>query len=417
MSYNSELNTSNHDAQTHWDVGNPHTFVRNVSLPNLLALHAIYFGIILVVLLDWLGMFEYVSIEYSKYSRAVLVAVFILYIIRTGFKLSAFGFRFGNAFSYFLILAFTYSLISKDMFDNFYSTIRAAFWLLGTVAAYRLFITDDLNEIKLRRITIVTVIIAAIFNIIFISSLDPDKYENASAYLLLFCMPLLLLVRKSFLVYACITIACIAIVITVKRGALIGLILSFIAYALFYFKMNTRFLTFARGILAFVFLLAITYYMAVPRLDFIEKRFEDTSGSGRDIVYTLLINHYSNAEIKNQILGFGINSVQQYTGWFFHGSGTGIYAHSDWLQSLHDFGALGIIFIVWFYLKFLALIFYHYKNNSPHAPPLVMGFVILFLSNIYSQWLMEPNTIILGLLLAFAQATIVKESYQLNSAS
>jgi len=375
-----------------------------------IALYSLAIGTVLVILLDWLGVYENMPIDVSKYTRAALLAVFIFYVFITGINLKEYGFRFGNAFAYLIFLCLIYSLTSDAIVENLYYSVRAYFWLFGTVVAYRLFISGLLTEKIIRRIIISAVIIGAIFTVLFVSSLDPEEHANASAYLLLFCLPLLLIVRKSILIYACIAIACIAIVITVKRGAIVGLILSLLAYALVYFKMYLRFRVFIRGVLIFVVLAGLVYYVAMPRLDLIIKRFEDTSGSGRDIVYTLLINHYLGAGIENQIFGFGINSVQQYTGRFFHGGGTSIYAHSDWLQFLHDFGIFGIIFIVWLYAHFLALIFRHYKNNSPHAPPLVMGFVFLLLSNFYSQWLMEPNTIFLGLLFAVTQSHDTIES-------
>ncbi len=378
------------------------TLLRPVTLWDLIALYSLYAGTVLVVLLDWLGMYEFISMDVSKYTRAVLLAVFVFYVLLTGINLRSYGFRFGRVFTYLIFLCLIYSLMSEAIVENLYSSVRALFWLLGTVVAYRLFFSGLFTEQILRRMIIMTVIIATTFNILFVSSLDPYEHANASAYLLLLCIPLLLIVRRSILIYICIAIASIAIIITVKRGALVGLILSSLAYVLVYLKMNLRFRDFVRVLLAFVVLVCVLYYASLPRLDLIMKRFEDTSGSGRDILYTILINHYRNAEIKNQIFGFGINSVQEYTGWYYHGSGTSAFAHSDWLQFLHDFGVIGIIILTWFHLQFLALIFQHYKNNSPHAPPLLMGYVILFLVNIYSGQLMSPNAIYLGLLLAFS---------------
>lgn len=383
---------------------------QRIKLWEYLALYSLWVGSVLAVLFDWLGQLEYISINYSKYSRAFLLVIFTFYVIRTGINLSAYGFRFGRVLTYFILLCLLYSIMSENVIENLYYTIRTLFWILGTVVAYRLFISGLFTEKIITRMIIATVITGAAFTIFFISTIEPGKYDNASAYLLLWCMPLLFLFKKSWIVNTCIVMATMAIIITAKRGAVLGLLLSMSIYGLIYFKMHMRIRTVINIILVVFALGTISAYVLSSRLDFIEKRFEDKSGSGRDYLYTILINHYVDADVIHHIFGFGINSVQNFTGHIYRQGNEGAYAHSDWLQFMYDFGVFGIIFLVWLHLQFLVLIFKHYKNNSPHAPPLLMGYVILFLVNIYSGQLTMPNIIYLGLLWAISPSEYMAKS-------
>jgi hypothetical protein len=77
----------------------------------------------------------------------------------------------------------------------------------------------------------------------------------------------------------------------------------------------------------------------------------------------------------------------------------GPYAHSDWLQLMHDFGLVGIVLLAWLHAAFLALIRRGFRLRNPVTPSLAMGYTILFLVNIYSGHLLGPTAIYFGLLL------------------
>jgi len=348
--------------------------------------------------------------DVSKYSRAFLLVDFAFYVIRTGISLSAYGFRFGRVLTYFMTLCLLYSIVSEDVVENLYYSTRIFFWTLGTVVAYRLFLAGLLSEKIIRKTIIATVIIGAVFTIIFMARPETKGHQNASAYLLLWCMPLMFLIRKSWIDHSSIAIAVVAIMMTIKRGAMIGLVISSAIYGLIYYKMYMSMRAFLRLIGFFLILGIIGAYALSLNWEAVQGRFEDKSGSGRDKLYTMLVNHYLQADLTNQIFGFGINSVQRYTGQIFRGGWTGVYAHSDWVQFMYDFGIFGIILLVWLHLQFLTLIFKYYKNKHPHAPPLIMGYVIMFLINIYSGQLMYPDTIYLGLLWAISPSNNLIES-------
>ncbi len=145
---------------------------------------------------------------------------------------------------------------------------------------------------------------------------------------------------------------------------------------------------------------AVSLGVLASNWDAVKTRFEDTSGSGRDNMYAMLVEHWRKAEPQNLVFGFGINSVQRYTGMMYGSEDDrGPYAHSDWFQLMHDFGLVGIVLLGWLHAAFLVLIRRGFKMRNPVTPSLAMGYTILFLVNIYSGQLMSLTAIYCGLLL------------------
>ena len=88
----------------------------------------------------------------------------------------------------------------------------------------------------------------------------------------------------------------------------------------------------------------IGYLSYLNNFNFYIKRFEDTSGSGRDKLYERIYDAWLSSDLINIIFGFGTNQTQVFTGGFNRDS-RGIYAHSDWLQFLYDYGLVGVFLI------------------------------------------------------------------------
>lgn len=365
-------------------------------------------GAVMLVLFDWSYDFELIRIPVSKALRAVLLIVFTAYLAKSGLSFRKSGFSFTGVLLFFASLNLAYAFVSPDIMGNLYYSTRILFWLFGTLVAYRLAFRGFLSRKDMERTVAATIILAAIFTIGFMTQFDNEAGQNASAYLLLWCIPLWLIVNNSFLGKLLLALAVVAILITVKRGAIVALGISVLAYGLAYIATKRTFLSTARIVSLFVFLGIIGAATLLPVWGSVVERFQDTTGSGRSYMYPMLIEHWLGADPLNFVFGFGINSVQQYTGYMFSGNvdKLGPYAHSDWFQLMHDFGILGIICLVWLHAKFLLLIRTSYGMRHPYTPPLVMGYVILFLVNIYSGHLLSPNAIYCGFLLALGSAAI-----------
>lgn len=366
-------------------------------------------GSVLLVIFDWSFDLLLVPLPFSKYIRVLLLSTFLVYIFRTGIDFGRFRFPFGNVLLFYGAVNIIYSVLSVHIVDSLYYSSRIIFWVFGAVVAYRLTLVGSLSPRMLQRTIVATVFVGSAFTIYFMTRPGVEAGQNASAYLLLWCLPFILMHKRSSLDNFVLIMAVLAILLTVKRGAMIGLCTSFIAYGLVYLKLFGNAKQFLRLIRALVVLGIIAFYALSANWDDIQTRFQDISGSGRDRVYAMLFDHWANSEPANIVFGFGIQSVQRYTGYMYHGraDASGVYAHSDWLQLMHDFGLVGITFLVWLHINFIYFILISYKKKHTYTPSLVMGYVILFLVNIYSGHLMSPNALYFGILLAFCSAQIM----------
>jgi hypothetical protein len=368
----------------------------------------ILIGVTVLVPADWLYQLEVTTTPLGKYIRAMLIVIFIIYLLITGIDFTKYGFKAGLVFALFAVLNILYALLSENVNDNIYYTSRIIYWLLGTVVVYRLVVSEILSDKAIEVMIIVTVILGSLFTAYYMEILNNKAGQNASAYLLLWCLPLLLKAEKKLLVNVSLVLAIIAIILTVKRGAMIGLVLSLVVYYISYIKVNKLNNALLKALGSVIVVVLATYYVLSMNWEAVQLRFDDTTGSGRDMMYMMIWEHWINADITNIIFGFGINSVQQYLGIMYYGSvdESGPYAHSDWLQLMHDYGLLGIGLLAWLHLEYLKLLLKAFKARKSFAPSLLMGYVILFLVNVYSGQLMAPNAIYFGMLVAFAAAKL-----------
>lgn len=245
------------------------------------------------------------------------------------------------------------------------------------------------------------VAVASIFTIQVMS--QSEEHQNASAYLLLWCLPFLFTFRKSKLIKIAIGISIIAIIITIKRGALLALFISLVAYFLGLAYLSGSLKAKLRVLLGSIFVLGFALFVIYLNWEFVALRLEDKTGSGRDNMYLGIISNYFNGDFFQILFGHGINSVQRFTAFFLAGSihSPGVAAHSDWLQYMHDFGILGLVFMLFMHLKFLSILRFHRIHKTQIFPIALMTYTIFTLTTVYSFILNTPDAIILGILLAF----------------
>jgi hypothetical protein len=334
--------------------------------------------------------------------------MFVVYIAFTSVARGGQGFRFAGVLGCLVAISIVYAAVSTDPAGNLYSVSRMIFWVLGAVAAQRLFLCGAMSETVLRRTIMATVMIGAAFTIFLMSLPQIEAGQNASAYLLLWCLPLLLMTKRTWLANLCIVVAVVAILLTVKRGAAVALGFSLVAYGLSYASLHVNLRALTRLAAFLVVVASVGGYTLFRHWEEVTTRFADRTGSGRVKMYTMLFDHWRESDAVNLFCGFGINSVQQYTGLVFHNDATssGVYAHSDWVQFMHDFGLIGLALLAWLHVGFLLMIRESHRRRHRYTPSLVMGYAILFLVNVYSGQLMGPNAIYLGFLLAAGSAAM-----------
>jgi hypothetical protein len=392
-------------------------------------------GLILLVPLDWGAEFWHWSNLNRQIMRGLLLGIMFLYVLITGVYFGSKDFKTGKVLAVMAIMLGIYAALDRDLANSMYYYSRILFWILGSVVIYRLTLAGAITH-KTVFITIGCIILISSLLTIYhvINPVGIEKTQNTRTYIILWCIPLLLIGKRSKLKTTFVGIASIAIVLAIKRGSILALLLSICAYIVSYVKINFNFQNFLKtGVFALVLGMIVTG-TACWQWNNILLRNKDLSnvekiGSGRGDMYYLIVRHWLDADITHKVFGFGSRSVQRmmslygyykykisystesvhrlatkYENKSFADPNYGGYAHSDWLQFLHDNGLIGIVVLGSLHFTIIYLILIGFQKNHPYTPSLVMGYIILFLVNIYSGHLVSPTGIYFGMLIGFISA-------------
>lgn len=174
------------------------------------------------------------------------------------------------------------------------------------------------------------------------------------------------------LLYFCISSA--------KRGAILCMIVGIVLF--FYFSLRNvsrkhRYSSMVFMIILCSIVLFFSYdtYMTNEFLqNRMEKTFTENDSSGRDVIYSILINKYLDGNLFNLLCGYGFDQTLEKAG---------IFAHMDWLELIVDHGLLGVLLYV---NLFYSMIRYYNQNRKNISKDVAF----IFLSMI-SCWLLKST--------------------------
>lgn len=176
-----------------------------------------------------------------------------------------------------------------------------------------------------------------------------EEFTNNAGYLFAAIVPMLVLMRsKSWYKFALLLIAFIFSLLAMKRGALLVIAVVSLIFMWNTLKRSNTFGKIAVLLLSVVFVgvlyYGVTYMMETS--DYFIYRLEQTregSSSGRDEMYSEMIHYFiQDSSIFTLLFGHGIDG----TGLLF-GNG----AHNDWLEFAIDFGLLGLILYIIYWVR------------------------------------------------------------------
>lgn len=346
-----------------------------------------------ILLFEWLLDLNLIGFPISLVFKVFSLIVFTHFLLTKRVN----GFKFKRVLSFFIVLNFIYSLFSENIQTNLYLTIRILYWVQGTLVFYYLYLRGNFNTADLGRMMIATLLIGSSFTIGLM--LNSQEYQNANAYLLLWCLPLMFTFRQTLTTKLSILLGIIAIILTIKRGAILALVLSLLVFFLASVRISRTTISKMRIIGVATFTAGFIGIVFSHIWDRLLLRLQDTSGSGRDALYQGLVNKYMTGELHEVIFGFGVNSVQQFSKELFN-SATGVAAHSDWFQYMFDFGLFGILFMLLLHYQFLRILIWNYKKKTNLLPVISMAYTTFSLATIYSFILNSPNALFFGILIS-----------------
>ena len=216
-----------------------------------------------------------------------------------------------------------------------------------------------------------------------------NRADNV-AYQLLSVMVVISVLKPKFINLVLISVVYLAILISLKRGAMIASTVLGIFYFLEFRRSNkissTFFSLFGSAIFLVGIPLIISKYSEMLLYRFV---IDESGGSGRGAMYASLFNDWLSFPLVNQIIGGGFFST-------FDGLA---YAHSDWFQILHDHGILGIIIFTGVFismLNFRKKIIIFTRNH--YLPFLGIYFVIFFKSIFSGTYLTKFDAMTYGVI-------------------
>lgn len=367
-----------------------------------------FFFLISLILLVYLDFIEYFGYEesYKPYVRGVFLMLFIF---------SLFGIpTIRRKHSHFLAvplvlfgyLLFSYALIGTDPLSELYYVSRILYWVVGTFFFYRMLLIDAVN-IELFKFTLY-LIACMYFVTIFYVFFDHDaKFsQNIKVYTLIWMLPTFFLFEKSKWRNVAIALVCVCIFLSFKRGAILALLISFFMYYFTKTLLMKNFKIFIKSIsfyiVIFLCLISVLFLIKQNRPEYFERRTSDISdmekfGSNRVSFYPIILDHYFSSLNHNPInffLGYGSRSVQNYTEHFY---GVRVYAHSDWIQLVHDYGLFGFFIFIFVHIKMIMTIIKNFIAKNESTPVLVMIYTSFFLTNIYSGMTFHAASLYFGM--------------------
>lgn len=378
-------------------------------------------GLVTLVFIDWLGdyfknpMFTAVG----RMARAGLLAYFMFYIMRTGPMFWKHGFSFGRPLFVLALSLFIYAPLDREPLAGVYFYARILYWIAATVMAYRLLRIGALTIGMVEKTVRWIVFVAFAFTLAYMRRPEFETDYNASAYLLLLTLPLLLLKEnRSRLDVIFFSAALIGIIVTVKRGAVLALVLSTIAYLLvnLYVARNARHTL--RLIVIGLAFLAIGGMTAMVRWERIQERttqdklFDpEKAGSGRGRMFRRAWDGWVNGTIVVNIFGNGNRAYL-----FSHPDPNRRKpAHSDLFTFLHDYGLYGIGMLLYLHAHFALLLWKLVRRRNIMAGAVAFSWVSLIGMNVYTSAVVNPNQIMMGLFLAVVTAELGRpERYRLR---
>lgn len=178
---------------------------------------------------------------------------------------------------------------------------------------------------------------------------DPGNVITNSAYPMLWFTLFLMLDKSAPFAKPMALLSIVAVVFALKRGAFVALVFAGLAYGITYGYIHrkghgVRRATAIAGILLVV--IGISIWANADMFALKWSAATDPSdpaydaGSGREIFWLMIGQHWLAADLPTKFIGFGPHSVWELTGDEYLAS---IPAHNDWLNVLHEFGIIGVL--------------------------------------------------------------------------
>ncbi|MCX7861883.1 MAG: O-antigen ligase family protein [Bacteroidales bacterium] len=317
------------------------------------------------IITDWISEI-YISDLFLNFSRGIRILLLLVFLF-------SFLYHFRIIKKYYLTYYFLIATVIFSLYiqtdpnpqEGFWNLSKTLFWFFGSTYIFSLFYRQKINYSFLFHWIKIIIFISTIFTFYYLFLGRLEEEYNANAYLMVFIFPLFTAKLDNFEKHKfLLALLLISIIVTLKRGALLSISISFFIAFIAYLTQRKSQNILRRIIILFlsiIFINASYYIMITYFADRISDRFseeqldieEDKAGSGRAGLYRSLYNDWVSSSGYTFLLGHG-NQADSY-----RIIGRRTHAHSDFFGWIYNFGLVGLLLFI---IQYLFLIIHFIAN-------------------------------------------------------
>ncbi|MDT8421236.1 MAG: O-antigen ligase family protein [Desulfuromonadales bacterium] len=214
-------------------------------------------------------------------------------------------------------------------------------------------------------------------------------------YYVLLIVPWLFLIKQSFWRYLALFIATVVVFCSMKRTALVVLVLSYLSFFAIETYLSYGFSKVKR-IFVSIFLICIFMvsfaFVAQQTGDYFASRLStmlSDRGSGRLGIYQQVYELQQNADLIHSVFGHGFNDVSRNL--WSEKYQVSLSAHNDFQEVLYDFGYLGLLFYLIFHFSILVKSLSFIKTKKTYASAFFISYLIFLFLSFLSHLIIYPT--------------------------
>lgn len=208
-------------------------------------------------------------------------------------------------------------------------------------------------------------------------------------------IPLLFITKNNIIKFGVLLICSFFLIISVKRGNIIAAIVPVILLLYQHFKGTKRSIGKIALFIIFIVGFVFAIYNWVISNEFFLYRLEQTEAgdsSGRDIIYSRAWAIYNETDsVIHALFGYGYSATTRLLS---------SMAHSDWLEILLDYGAIGVMIYALLIVSTIHQV--RYYKNSQEKLFLVSCIIVWILKSVYSMFIFDTNSFLMAMCIGIA---------------
>lgn len=118
-------------------------------------------------------------------------------------------------------------------------------------------------------------------------------------------------------------------------------------------------------------------------------RLGDDGGSGRDVIWSIVLNAYHSSDLVQRLFGHGFQSVY----YILRPGGFYRFAHNSYIEYLYDYGTVGLILLLVFIIALIVSTIDMVRRKARFAPVMCLLLVISVFLGMFSYFFEESNII------------------------